>query len=202
MIKDVVNVKSNIALLSKIFELLNQLNEEQIKDLLDDRVKLRLDAQINGQLEALIDEKLGVKLHEKLSALIDEKLSNGSSDNTADSLADNNAHQGDAKKSNLSKKVKTNQDKGPRMGKNKKDKDVPENSKSASNSSDVLETVASEVKKLVTKDGITDYFEKNPLKISAMKSLANKHFGVTDTRKMNVESLISGIADVVMKPTV
>ena len=177
--KDTTNMKDNIALLAKVFDFLSRLDEEQISGLRENKVKLTLDVQVNGQLDALITEKL----NEKLSTLIDEKLGVINTENAAVSA------------------------KGPRKGKNKKEVSTggakPKGKQAKDKSggkADRLAVIASELRALSSVDSITDYFEKNPLKIGSMKSLANKHFGVAGTVRMNTNDLIKAIIEVIMKP--
>ena len=196
MARDTVNVKNSIALLARIFDFLNQLDEEQVNDLIDGKVELKLDVQMDQQLDALIDKKL----NSKLNSLIDGKLSGRSA---AALPADDNANYSDAKKRGRPKKGSdANQDKLPRKVKSKEVKagGASTRNPAVSNNSDVLEAVAAEVRSLSSRELIAEYFEKNPLKISIMKGLANKHFGISDTRKMNTESLINGIIESIMEP--
>ena len=190
MAKEAISMKYNIALLAKVFDFLNQLNEDQISDLLEDKASLSLDTLIDGRVDAMISEKLNSRLEEMLGALIDLALGSESSiESIAVPLA-------------VSTKSAGSIGKGRKKGKTDVVKPRTKKSNAGASNADTLESVASAVRSLSSKESIVDYFEKNPLKVSAMKSLANRHFGISDTRKMNVEGLVSEIARVVIEPEV
>ena len=194
MVNDVVNAKGNIALLSKVFDFLNQLEEEQIYALLENKAKLCIEVQVDKHLDALIEEKVNAVVDEKLSSFMNEKLSS-SNVKKADGLAEDVKDSINAKRGRPKKDAKVVKGKVAQTSKNK---DAKTGGTSVGINSEFIETAASEIKTLSSMEQITEYFENNPLNISVMKSLANKHFGISDTRKMNVKSLINGIAEAVV----
>jgi len=52
MTKDSASMTGNIALLSKVFDFLNQLDEKQIADFLEGKVELHLGSQADSNIEA------------------------------------------------------------------------------------------------------------------------------------------------------
>ena len=198
---DVANVKGSAALLAKVYDFIAQLDADQLNDLIDGRASLRLDVQVDKQLDALISEKLDAKLEEKLGVLFDEKLRSTDSKDTTDPIVEDVSAE-DADKGVKKEKSTANADEG--KGKNKKEKadgsrkNANAESSTESNAPDSLEPIASEVRSLTSKEGILEYFEKNPLNISAIKSLANKHFNIADTRKKSADSLLNEIIAVVV----
>ena len=198
---DAANIKGNAALLAKVYDFIAQLGADQLNDLIDGRASLRLDIQVDKQLDALISEKLDAKLEEKLGTLFDQKLRSTVSKDTTDPVVDDVSAK-DAGKG--AKKAKDTAHADKDKGKNKKEKADSSRMKTNAESStepstpDTLELIASEVRSLSSKEGIREYFDKNPLKISAIKSLANKHFNITDTRKKSADSLLNEIIAVVV----
>ena len=126
------------------------------------------------QLCDLLDNKtrlgidVGIQIDDRIDALINEKLRAAINDKLTQK-SDNSSKTSIKKTTNEKKEQSYDND---------------------------LDSVASKISRLSTVESITDYFAQNPLRIGAMKSLANKYFDVSGTKKMNNEELIKAVADI------
>ncbi|MCL2416274.1 MAG: hypothetical protein FWD01_05610 [Defluviitaleaceae bacterium] len=180
-------MKDNVALMAKVFDFLNQLDEDQIDDLLDDKVQLRLDMEIDKQIDALIDEKLSVRVFEEFIALIEGRVAARILGNTDDEDFEEDMPRRNSRRNQKKNNIQRNgrRDVAPRRP----------NGKSINTRANDIKAIANEIKAIDTREDILDYFDNNPLKISTVKSLANKHFDIPGTNVMNKEDLINKIIE-------
>ena len=193
MAKIGTRTRNDIALMAKVFDFLNQLDDWQVADLLEGKVALSLETALDERLDSLIDKKVA----EKIAALAERPAPRAARVKPTEEPAKKPA------KKAAEKVVVEKPAKAPKAPKDKAPKDKAPAQKAptqkASNQKADYEAIAADIRKLTTADDITNYFNSSNLRVSMIKMLGRTQFGIENTRPMDGNSIKQAIIGAVVK---